>query len=378
MPIFHQDWDYLNWDPTQKAQAGLGLTALGTLASMPFRGNKRKFRGYKKWMGHKRRKYMTRKSKRGTSGRGVTFEHDRQFIYRKKRMPRRRKRRWLSFKKKIQAADDSNLGTRSVLFNKRQAFSNQTDGNQLAKNICLYGWDSNATQATWHNDLAYIAKLENQGNPTAADGVSTGKDTKILFKSGVLDVTVRNTSYLTSTPETIETDLTLEVDVYEWTMRKEAEVDGGNEIAGENVFNNNKNQYAIKDNNGTPSTTIIDLNKRGSTPFDCTTALSTFGIRIIKKTKFFIRGGQTLTYQMRDPRNHTLDRNDLFTTTPGQSGFNYPKITRNVLFIAKSIPGFVLGNQAGQHTERLDFGVTRKYSYKMRGAMEDRSLYITN
>lgn len=343
-------------------------------------GPPKRRRGFAYGMGFKRRKTSHGRKRRGiTSGRGLTFEHDRQFIYRKKRMPRRKRRRWLRFGRKVRAVSDNSLGTRTVVFNAQKFQSTATAGDQLVWNACLYGWDSTDTQQVWHNDLRYIANLENTGNPTAADGTHVGVDTKILFKSAVLDLTLRNVSFQTDTPSTIVAEATMEVDLYEWSMRKEAEMDGSNSQTGSSIFKSSataETEYAIKDGNPTPSTSKVQINWRGVTPFDCTVPLGDYGIKIYKKTKFFVRGGQTITYQLRDPKNHTLDRKDIKTNSPGQSGFNYPRVTKNILIVGKLIPGFTLGTGTNM-TARMDIGCTRKYSYKIRGAPEARSLYIS-
>lgn len=362
-----------------------GISAIGTYMTRYLRkrgaGPYNRRRGYAMGSSFKRRKMTHGRRRKGiSSGRGLTFEHDRQFMYRKKRMPRRKKRRWLRFGRKVRAVADGTLGTRTVLFNSQKQYTLSSANQQLSKNFTLYGWSSNDTNQPWHNDIAYIMNLENTGNPTAAAGVTQGKDTKVLFKSGVLDLTIRNTSYQTDTPSTIVAEATAEVDLYEWVMGREAELDGVNIGTGTTVFKTNdyaQTEYAITDNNAVPSTTIVDLENRGATPFDCTAPLGDFRIKILKKTKFFIRGGQTITYQIRDPKNRTLDRKDLKQTTVGQGGFNLPRVTRNILLVGKLVPGFTLG--AGSNmTLSMDAGVTRKYSYKVRGAPEQRSLYINN
>ena len=185
---------------SQPLKVGGSLAALGTALS---RHIKRKgmpsFRAFGRGRSVKRRRFNRAasrmrggiKRRNAPSGRGVTFEHDRQFIYRKKRMPRRRKRRWLTFTRKVKAASEGSLGSRTVLFNVSKVFSNSTSQVQGRVNVCLYGWDSTNTGSPWHNDLRYISKLE---NTNVTNDQSMSDDASFLFQSGVLDITLRNTS----------------------------------------------------------------------------------------------------------------------------------------------------------------------------------------
>jgi hypothetical protein len=307
-----------------------------------------------------------------TSGRGVTFEHDRQFMYRYKRMPRRKRRRWLKFKGKVDAVSEKKLGSRTVLFNKSATIENNIAQQQGVENICLYGWDSTTLVSTWHNDLRYISRLENVN--TDFDQTVT-QDVPILFQSAIVDITMRNVS---SQDGQLNNDATLEVDVYEWRMKREAELNGSNYQTGQTIFTNTAldNQFGIFDNNTASTGTPTVLSQRGCTPWECTTPLSAFKIKILKKTKFFIRSGQTATYQLRDPKRHAITKRMLQTDTNGQSGFNLPGITKNILIVFKSVPGVTVGSSAGQTQEKLIFGVTRKYLYNIRGLNRQGSIYV--
>ena len=154
-----------------------------------------------------------------TSGRGVTREHDRQHIYRKRRMPWRKRRRWVRQIRRWNRISEKQLGSRTVVFNVSNDYENSTSGNQIVTTLGLYGWDSTNT---YLNDLNAIAAYENEGDPTAAAGVTINDTAKFMFTSGVLDMTIRNTSHLFETPSTIEADATLEVDIYEITMGRQA------------------------------------------------------------------------------------------------------------------------------------------------------------
>ncbi len=316
-----------------------------------------------------------RKRKRGTSGRGLTFEHDRQFIYRKKSMPYRKKRRWRKFIKKVGAVQEKELGTRMCLFNKQTNFTNSASGNQGVTSISLYGWSSDGGfggKQSWYNDIAYMAELENNTTQTLL-GQYVGDDVKMIFSSGVLDMTIRNTSYKDA-PGTLNPDATLELDLYECYVKKECEMNGVNyqtlgkmlELETQGIYNQNLGAE------GDP----IKINYRGATPFDCSVGLKAFGIKILKKTKFFLRSGQTLTYQVRDPKRHIGYRRKLQDTIQGDCACNKPGWTKHILIIFKVVPGITVGSGAGETREDIQIGVTRKYKYYVEGVREDRSIKV--
>lgn len=322
---------------------------------------------------YRKRKYRqmrTRRKKVMTTGRGVTSEHDRQFIYRKKRMSRGRKRRWRGFKRKVNAVAEKNLGSRTVVFNRSIAPTNNNTARHNIFNVALY---SNQSTDSWMNDLNNISQLENAADPTAVGGVTVDDTTKFIFQSGVLDLTMRNTSFL-SVGGGLEPQCTLEVDVYEMACGRRLidRTTGG--VARE--YKNLIEAYAqgeadTKNIGGAVLTTDLSLINRGVTPWDVPTALSQFRLKIIKKTKMFIKSGQTATYQMRDPKRKVFSRGFMRETY----GPNIPKKTHHLLVIAKAVPGVTVGTATGQVSEQLTVGITRKYMYKIEGVNEARDSY---
>lgn len=303
-------------------------------------------------------------NKRGTSGRGLTFQHDRQFIYKKKRMPRRMRRRWRGFVRKVHAVDERSLGTRTVLFNVSTTFDNTTAFDQIVGTIALYG--NNSTDS-WLNDLRNISGLENLGDQTQLAGDTVYKSSKYMFQSGVLDITMRNTT--DKNDGNLEAEATLEVDLYEMSVG----VKGRDSIR---TYNNLKdyfdvaaNDTGILNNTGTP----ITIGKRGCTPFDVPSALSRYKMKIWKKTKFFLKSGQTLTYQCRDPRRHVVNHEDIVESI----GCNRRGWTKFILVIAKVIPGITVGTTPNVR-EQLEVGITRKYMYKVEGMRDNRHRWINS
>jgi len=307
---------------------------------------------------------QTQRRNQARSGVGVTTQHDRRNIYRKRFMPRYRKRRWRSFVKKVHAVAEKDFGTRTVVYNTTVTHSNTTSTGHLVGDFALYSLQSSTSHL---NDLKRIAGYENSGDPTAADGINVDVTTKYRFQSAVLDMTIRNAStFTTSSVPSLDGRAKMELDVYEIGVRENFEDSDG--AYGRLVEIIEKGQAAKTLDN---AVTGVQLGDRGVTPWDLPYALSKYGIRIYKKTKYFIPNSDTITYQVRDPRRRVVTKGLI----NGEQGANLPKWTRWILTIGKLVPGLTIGTEDNTFQAVTVTGVTRKYMYKIEGANDDRDAY---
>lgn len=305
-----------------------------------------------------RRRYPRLNRTGVSSGRGVTIQHDRTSIYRKKYMPRFKKRRWKAFRRKVNAIAEKELGSRTVVFNNTVQFQETTPGLQVHGTLALYPQFSTEAHLA---DLSTLVNWENDGNSTAAAGETIDETTKFIFQSGVLDMTIRNTSNDGSDPASILSDYAMEVDVYEMTMKRTA-------MDGPTSLNNLRSVFAV----GEADTKKLDaapialqVIRRGCTPWDVPATLSRYGLKILKKTKLFLPSGGTATYQIRDPKRHVAPMAALRDSL----GFNKPGWTRIVYLIAKPVVSLPVDLD---HIPELSVGVTRKYLYKIEGMNDTR------
>lgn len=340
--------------PSSYLAAGQGARNVRFMVNRMLRKGPRSFRGQ-----------QTKRRKKMSSGRGVTLEHDRTPVYRKRRMPRRMRRRWVRQVRKNNYMDQYKLGTRTIMFN-----SSYTRGNADATLhgtawFSLYGGHSANAQM---DDLQFMSNKENEGNPTFVEGGSVHPSTKYFFRSGILDMTIRNVSSDGDNVNNLA-DVPLEVDIYEiLSGRPWMERDGGTTLT---EYPNLKDLYsdALSEINGIGNDTKIDLESRGATPWDNTFALGRWRLKILKKTKYRIGAGNTITYQLRDPRQRTISKQRLQEI----AGANVPGWTKHIWIVFKAVPGIPVGNAAGTFQERITVGATRKYTYKIEGETDDRN-----
>lgn len=279
--------------------------------------------------------YLTSRTKT-TSGTGITSQYDRKVVYRKKYMPRRKKRQWMKFAKKVNAVAFKDIGTKTVVRN-NQLTVTSVDATQNWASICLYGKDGASAGGSrcGMDDMKQIVVNDpDMSNPTA----------KAIFKSGILDITVMNGSTVTEG----NNNGGVEVDVYELQFKK---IDDAVSI-GTLITNAENNTDAINALN--PQ---LSLTQRGVTLFDLPDFCAQ-GVTILKKTKYFLGIGETFTYQYRDPRNFTIRRDNIDDTN---DDFILPYKTRGFLILMKGVPTA----NPDLVVKTLQIGVTRKYSYKV-------------
>jgi len=278
-------------------------------------------------------------------------------------MPRGKKKQWKRFKGKVNYIAEKNLGSRTCVYNTKFIAQNGNPIEHGLTSVCIYGHASNNSR---FNDVRHIAAQENVTDPSAIRGETTDLTTKFMFQSGILDVTVRNTSFFVG--EESSPTVPIEMDVYEMNIGATTDNTANDINTPEDMFVKAQNDTKTLDGDLTNALTIA---RRGVTPWDLPTALARYKIKILKKTKYFLSPGQTMTYQYRDPGRHVMVKQRMLETY----GFSRPSTTKTLLFIFKAVPGFAVGDTQGLATEQVDIGVTRKYLYKIEGMNDTRDQY---
>lgn len=310
----------------------------------------------------------TRTRNRSTHGIGVTEQHDSRLVYKKSRMPSRRRRGWKKFKNKVLAVSEKDLGSQTIIFNTQPTATNTTSGNQVVWSCALY---PSASSTTYWNDLDSIGAANALASTTSGSDIAVYPSTKIIFKSAVLDLTIRNISTNNGAPDSA---LRMEVDVYELYATRVGDEEGTTYNTILDLFAQNPARTKPIGADDGAGPTEVNLNLRGVTPFDCTYTLSNFKVKITRKTKYQISNGDQVTYQLRDPRRYVRTQRALTST----EGFVEPGMTKMVIVIGRVPPGTTVGavGTPGVCQEQLAFGLTRKYFYKVENWSDDRTAYV--
>ncbi|AJP36412.1 putative capsid protein [Avon-Heathcote Estuary associated circular virus 13] len=340
--------------------------AFATAGAAAMRARKRS-RGYSR-TNTGRRTGMRSKKRIGLGRTLTTRQKDFSRTYVRKPMPYRKKRKWVQFKNKVNTVAEDELGTQTVIFNNQDTagITEGVAGGQGTLEASLYGV---AGRPDRHNDLAIVRGMLNDGDPTAAAGINVDDTTKYIFHSGVLDITLRNTSKQRETandPYIPWNECSLEVDLYIISSNKKWQPDT---LSIRQCLDSGFATTKGLDGAGNQLT----RSKRGVTVFDCPDGISKYGLQVQKKTKYFIPYGQQVTYQMRDPKRHVMRRGNMSTGNYGNTP-NKPGLTHYVFISYKPVTG--LPNLADiNNIPQLSMGNTRKYMFKVEGMNDTRDEY---
>lgn len=286
---------------------------------------------------------------------GVTSQYDTTSVYKRKGMPRYKKKQWKKFTRKVKAAI-SDRGTCTIVLN--GAHAQQTTSTiagsqrQGITYVHLYGKQGTGAAA---NEVGAqdLNKVVSSVRGSSSPGVDD--TTKYHFKSAVLDITVTNQNagegqYIGP----------LEIDVYHIVYPTKKQI----------VQPGLGNCFTI----GTAQTEVVDtlpkieIGDRGATPFACGQTISVVGMKILSKKKYFLPYGNCFTHQIRDPKNRTVDSETLVD----KNSFYQPGWTQTLMIVAK--PTAVIGDN---QVFTFITGATRSFVLDWEGLNEDKSKYYS-
>lgn len=280
-------------------------------------------------------------TKQQSGGIQYTSDFKARTQYRRRRMPRYKRRNWARFVKKVRAANLKLIGTNSIVRN-NTVTTEVGSANQGIATFSLYsknGVDTGGGVQAWvdtaTDDLAKMMLADNRIN-----GAGTHK---MLFSSAVLDATIRN-----------QGDGQIELDIYDIVYGEDTRYSNFSSLISAAETNTNTVPGGVG--------TSLGIITRGATLFDFPNLIKLAKMKILKKTKVFLPAGDATNYQVRNPKNKVFNDIDFLQDN---TGFIQPYMTRTIVVIYKAVTGSAA-------TAKLSLGITRKYSYKV---MEDNEDY---
>lgn len=285
--------------------------------------------------------YRKYKAAGQSAGTGTTRQHDAKVQYRKKRMPYRKKKKWISHVKKVKAVLAQDDGTKTVLFNAQ--ISSSTSSGATRQNYqfhCLYGCNGSASVSEIGS-----ADLEKIFTNATVSAINTNK---LMFKSAVMDMTIANTG-----------TVRCELDLYHLTFHGRTLETSMNACAVDGAG------VPLIDPNASGYFTTLDLGTRGCTPFELPAFIRNGKFTIQKKIKYFVEAGDSVTYQIRDAKQHQIAEKNIDVSAPSVS---IPRLTQVVLLVHKAVAGADFANNI------ITTGTSRKYAYTD-GSKDDSTGY---
>lgn len=317
----------------------------GTLATEGVRYGVKAYKRYKEYKSEQKKRFLDQNSNY------TTVQHDSRTQYVRKKMPKAKKKRWVKFSRKVRAVIHKNLGKGTLVrnsagngFNWKPSvdlvgfFGPQTWG--MATLLGSAGSTSITGYTHGQDDLNELFKSENQ---------DLLKMSKVVISSAILDITLSARFAGANT-------VPLEIDVYHVMCYGPGQRTTGGPC---DLYTVMKDTYAMPNQNpdSFPRTTGLG---RGETLFDIPGLLKTQQWKILKKTKMFVNAGSQITYQHRDSKDHVIRGETMFLNAATNT-MQLKGITQHIIFCAKPIIGY----SWVENTPLFEFGVTRKYSYRI-------------
>lgn len=313
-----------------------------------------------------RTKTQTTKSRARESA-PLTYDNDFKTDYRYRRMPRRRRRRWVRFVKKVNAVTlRQQQGLKKIIFRRLQSL-NSANGSCAFTELMLYSGDgSSANHAADLGEIfrGHLGATEfDQANDMSV-AINTNTQKKLHFESSQLEVTVKNTG----TNKAI-------LEVYYIRCRKQhaqTTADQYNCVSGVFELGFKKQEQVVDDeeanNIGLGPQNQFQI---GTTPFQSPRFCSTF--KILKRKKFTVAPGNSVSWILKDPRNRTIEANNV------RSELFLPFTTHGYFMQSYGEPG-LFGPDPPQPTAGLATNLliytTRKYQYYAPVSNVDQSAYM--
>lgn len=301
----------------------------------------------------------TRSGRKGIDAGGTSTQRDVKTIYRKKSMPRYKKKTWKKFVKKVQAVNEMETGTTT-----RNIISNiSTSVSPLGQSFVsthLYGYTgADASGEAGSGDMNFIAFTDLALNRTDYDVPAPNSDmykltgawdNKIKFISARLQLDIHNTG---SQP--------VICDMYFLEYNKKS-VDSRLNLAFSVGYD--ISSIVRPPSGSTPPKT--QLTQYGVSLFDMGEAISRGGFTVKKVKSYQIPAGDIVTEQIRDPRTYIVDMQLLQADT---AKFAHPKYTETLLLVYR--------NPDTEASATVQCTAVRSYKYQIHGVNRTATAYTS-
>lgn len=298
-------------------------------------------RGTKKpYPSSKRRRLGARVSKKSIAMDGVTRQRDDKMLYKKRRMPAKKRKQWKKFVKKVNAVEIKDRGLQIVKYNQNGVTGTNVPAlGQTYKAVHLYGCGATAGEPG-SRDLTLLGQdvevqsvnwLKRTGgdiNPTIPNVKNL---TEIRMQSAQLDMYIKNTG-----------NVVLLIEVYHlWYVKNNNCPSFGDTVGWVEAVEQRKQEYA---GSTVTDMSAVDMNTFNCSMFDEPQFISKLGATVKSVRQVYLGSGEIHHMQIRDPKNYNIN---LFNYKQ-QDGVNYqgyvdPKLTETYVVVAKNIDSVTEG-----------------------------------
>ncbi len=281
-------------------------------------------------LGYRMGTYNTKKS---IAFDGTTGQRDDKIGYRKRSMPKYKRKQWKKFVQKVSAVTLKDRGLQILKLEYGINQSVAANGQQWMF-AHLYGQAFTATSGPecGHRDLNRIATLANTRSQDYVKNVGGNANpelqdkgrSNIRMQSAVLEITITNTGDHTMIFDIYHiwykknNTAPSATDAYSWALAQAVPLQDGSESAVTDLVVNNLAEY-------------------GCSLFDVPTFLSKLGATVKSMRQVQITAGGVHTMQIRDPKNYNINLwNKIQQSGVNYSGYVDPKLTESYFIIGRN------------------------------------------
>lgn len=271
----------------------------------------------------------------------ITSQYDVKTVYRKKRMPRRRRRRYVRFAKSVQHLNMKATALQTQLIRENKILiAPQNTTSYVAQMMYSCNGDGGAQGSA----SALSRGKTNDLNDMLTDGTLTNNPTALVhYQSCTMDTMLRNNG---TTPVVVE--------AYHIVVRSDAQ-DTNSQRYVENIYEIGfDTPTAVNEGATGTNRTRMDATDIGSTPFNNSMFARYFTVK--KKIRIELGAGEISVLQIRDPKNRKFQRYKI------DNMVYIPWVTQGYLF---QVIGAPTNTEGSNFTEATSVSITstRTYNY---------------
>lgn len=263
----------------------------------------------------------TRTSSKRSGFAPISKAFDQQTLYVKKRMPAKKRRRWVKFVKKVRAVNTKDKPKCSIVHTDVSSIASSANTQQCHFKMMYTGQGGVDPYA----DFMYIKEAISKTNTSADNKVTAGH-----LNSAVLECTVSNNG-----------SVDVYIDAYYVKCHKSSTV------LPDVLLDKGFNASAVGSGAISGSTaSSVGTTTLGATPFQSIDFLQHF--KILKKTRTFLQAGQSVQFEDRDPENHFHQFSEKTNDFVCHAG-----LTKGWLFIIYGTPKYNSGGSTMEKAQAI-------------------------
>lgn len=216
----------------------------------------------------------------------ITGENDWRRVYRRKRMPFRRRRRWVRFKRQVTAVIDKQLASKFNVFTRGENFTSANNQQTVISNHTVLGSNGSSPHT---NDISDLVKIAQGTMPLETTDPSTNLDAwRIKVTGWMIESSITNNS-----------DYPIYIDMYYWRTKRDVPSTIGNISA---LFTESLSD--VSRNTGVAANALAATDY-GVTPFQGTQFAK--NVQVWRKQRVKLAAGGTTQIEQRSGKNYMFD-----------------------------------------------------------------------